>query len=79
MGSKTMSTTNPTVIDIILSIINLSNRPGYEILKVVKTFFCQPVAEVVLGLGLGSPVVPLLSSANIEFFSATNPVGEWGT
>jgi hypothetical protein len=34
VSGKTMSATNPTVINVILNIIDLSNRPGDKILDI---------------------------------------------
>jgi hypothetical protein len=39
VSGKTMSASNPTVINVVLNIVNLSNGPSNKILEVAKTFF----------------------------------------
>jgi hypothetical protein len=39
MSGERMSTANPTVIDVILNIVDLSNGPSYKILEIAQAFF----------------------------------------
>jgi uncharacterized protein (UPF0210 family) len=43
VSSELVGSSNPSIIDIIFDIIDLSHRPGYGVLNVVQAFFGQPV------------------------------------
>lgn len=76
MGSKRISFSHPTVVDVILDVVQLSDGPGDKILQVTEKFFGNPETKWMRFFGRLVPLIPFFAGTSLELVAATNPVSE---
>jgi hypothetical protein len=77
MSGKSMSTSNPAVVNVISNIVNPFGNVTPYILNMVKALFGNPPTDWISGFSSLFPFCPFFSSAALYLSGTTDPISKF--